>query len=110
MYAHLWLPHTSIYYYLANFNLTWFSINSQILSQIFSVDSFIVLSFGIPDEPPCYVRQYTSLISLFIYEMSRGKFTAYKYIYMLYVLQYTTAHLQVLFSLQLLGGITKVLQ
>ena len=52
-----------------------------------------------------YVRQYIGN-GLFSYEMSRGKSTAYVY----WVLQYTTAHLQVLFSLQQLGGITKVLQ
>ena len=40
--------------------------------------------------------------------MSRGKFTASIYIYYIFALQYTTAHLQVLFSLQLLGRITKV--
>ena len=32
------------------------------------------------------------------------------YMYKSHVLQYTTAHLQVLFSLQHLGGITKVSQ
>ena len=53
----------------------------------------------------CYVRQYNGN-GLFSYEMSRGKCTAYVY----WVLQYTTAHLQVLFSSQHLGGITKVLQ
>ena len=49
-------------------------------------DSFVILSFGIPDEPPCYVRQCsTSSNSLFnrlvkglvhmyiISDMSRGK-------------------------------------
>ena len=56
-YACLYLPHTSIYYYLADFNLTWF------LKQYhrFSVVGFLCfLSFGIPDEPPCYVRQYAT--------------------------------------------------
>ena len=40
--------------------------------------------------------------------MSRGKFTVF--IYIKGVLQYTTTHLQVLFSLQYLGRITKVSQ
>ena len=55
-------------------------------------DSFVILSFGIPDEPPCYVRE-CSASSNSLYEiaigassvnmisdmsyMSRGKFTAY---------------------------------
>ena len=44
-----------------------------------------------------------------LFDMSRGKFTADVYIG---ALQYTTTHLQVLFSLQHLGGIlrTKITQ
>ena len=43
---------------------------------------FIVLSFGIPDEPPCYVRQCLSRGNAFLNwsDMSRGKFTAYVYL------------------------------
>ena len=40
----------------------------------FAVLGFLCfLSFAIPDEPYCYVRQYA------LYGMSRGKFTAYIY-------------------------------
>ena len=58
------------------------------------------LVFGIPDEPPCYVRQCwpIGLIcpGVDLLHMYFGN-----------ALQYTTAHLQVLFSLQHLGRITK---
>ena len=40
------------------------------------------------------------------FNRSRGKFTTYVYVYV-GALQYTTAHLQVLFSSQHLRGITK---
>ena len=84
-------------------------------------DSFVVLSFGIPGEPPCYVRQCSAsgnslywivkgtsganMIPNMSY-MSRGKFTAYACVYV-GALQHTTACLQVPSSLQHLGGITK---
>ena len=66
-----------------------------------------LLSFGIPDKPPCYIRQYGSIV-LFINEMSRGIYSTC--MYKAFVMQYTTAHLQVLFSSQHLGRITKVSQ
>ena len=64
------------------------------------------LSFGIPDEPPCYVGQYASM---------RIKSHIYLFICLEVIIlhltvctmQYTTAHLQVLFSLLHLGRITK---
>ena len=47
----------------------------------------------------------TNMVSNMSY-MSRGKFTAYACVYV-GALQYTTTHLQVPYSLQHLGGITK---
>ena len=54
----------------------------------------------------CYVRQCLSRGNAFLNwsDMYRGKFTVGVF---RYALQYTTAHLQALFSLQHLGGITK---
>ena len=54
----------------------------------------------------CYVRQYLPRGNVFLNwsDMSRGKFTA---CVLRNALPYTTAHVQVLFSLQHLGKITK---
>ena len=92
--------------FLADFNLTWFSCKpSNIFTQnlqdlVKHWDSFIVLSFGILDEPPCYVRQCLPFGLIYL----GVDFTACVFGN---ALQYTAAHLQVLFSLQHLGGITK---
>ena len=68
----------------------------------------IPFSFGIPDEPPCYVRQYGG--KSFKFSLSSISCLGVILLHLLCVLRYTTAPLQVLFSLHHLGGITKGLQ
>ena len=70
-------------------------------------------SFGIPDKPPCYVRQCALVLTLLVYvklsEVSRGNFTVINGCKNALNL-HNSAHLQVHFSWQHLCGILRDMQ